>query len=187
MRTLKTQTPLVLLSFVLAATILYPNDSSKLLIERQIIPSILATQADTVVTDIMGNDYSAGYIFSPRVDGRITQLGISLPDSGIFQVSIWDVDSKTLITRTIIHQNNDQWVYKDIHPVTVEKDKKYIACMMLPLGTRYYSAPNLKLPLEANNIQVMNGVAAFGDAYPADQIITDALFGFIDVTFENIP
>ncbi len=173
-----------MLSFVFAAAVLYPDDQHQNFLRREIISSILDTHADTVQTDIMGNDYSVGYIFSPKVSGKITRLGIKLPDSGIFKISIWDVETKTLIAQTTVHQGRKQWNYKDIPDVSVVKQKNYVVCLMLPLGTQYFTAPNLKLPLNAHGVKVVQSVASFGDAYPADQIMPDALFGFIDFTFE---
>lgn len=56
---------------------------------------------DTIAT--AASTWQYGFSFTPLVDGTITQLGIKLPDTGLFEVRLYDVTDGNLVTSAVIH------------------------------------------------------------------------------------
>ena len=187
MKTLKSTTTLYFLLVVLSAAVLNPNPGALVPQAQEIISPILDKQADSITTHVIGGDYSVGYLFKPEVTGRITELRVRLPKNGSYKVSIWDIDSQTLITQTSVQQASGKWSSKEIPALEVTAQKTYAICLLLPIGTEYYNASNLNLPTNINNVRVLNSVAAFGDTYPIDLTMPSALFGLVDFAFETLP
>ncbi len=143
----------------------------------------LASPINTLST---GQNYSVGYQFRPKINGKITELSVNLPNAGDYKISIWDVDTQTLLTQTTINQAYGNWANKDIPDLTLEAQKTYAISFLLP-ATDYYYVDNLTLPVDMANITIINSIAAIGDGYPVDQTFTDHLFGFVDLTFQADP
>ena len=183
MKTLESKIPWLFIPVLLITAIINP-DLELESIPQDITAAVLDKYADTVVTEVMNNDYSVGYLFTSDVSGKVTKLGIKLPEPGIYKVSIWDVESRSIILQTTIHQAYGKWSMKEIPPIYLVSDRTYAVCSLLPIGAKYFSAQNLNLPKDVNGVRILRSVAAFGDNYPVDQEIPDAIFGFVDFTFE---
>ncbi|MBL7808428.1 MAG: hypothetical protein JNN28_11450 [Saprospiraceae bacterium] len=85
-----------------------------------------AIQIDTVEQAADTWDY--GFAFSPLQSGRIAQLGMKLPVSGSFKVTLWDLNGATpaaLVSQNISAQTAHQSITQDITGVQVENGKKY--------------------------------------------------------------
>ena len=188
MKTLKSTTSLYFLAVVLSAAVLNPNPKSFVLPAQEIVSSIIDKHLGNVTTDVIGGDYSVGYLFSPETEGKITKLKVKLPQNGHYKVSIWDIESQTVITQTTVSQNPGQEAaVKEIPDLHLKANATYAVCILLPVGTKYYHAANLNLPISSNKIRIMNSVAAFGDTYPVDLTMSDALFGLVDFAFVAHP
>lgn len=85
-----------------------------------------AIQIDTVEQAADTWDY--GFAFSPLKSGNIAQLGMKLPVSGSFKVTLWDLNGTTpvaLVSQNLSAQAAHQSITQDITGVQVEKGKKY--------------------------------------------------------------
>lgn len=150
---------------------------------KEIVNTIFSQQFFSISTHVIGNDYSVGIMFKPEVAGEVTKLRTLIPQEGTFTVSLWDVDNQTLLVKTNIHQDAEEWSEVAIPSQLLEANRTYALTVLLPIGTRYYNISELDLPATVCGVQVLTSVAAYGDSYPVDLRMPDALFGLIDFTF----
>lgn len=186
MKTLKVNAALALslVIFIIASCKKY--EEPRVFDPQNVTGNFLDSLANPLQTSSTVADFSVGFQFIPQVNGKITRLSIDLPSAGDYKVSIWDVDNKTLITQKTLSKAAGHRGWKDIPELSVEAQKTYAISFLMP-PTEYYYVDNLKLPVELENITILNSVTAHGDGYPVDQVINDHLFGFVDFTFQADP
>jgi hypothetical protein len=79
---------------------------------------------DTV--EIFPGSYEFGYKFYSSKNGKISQLGCLAPVKGNIRVSLWDFDSKDLITAVTINSDSTSFQYVDIPAVSIVANKRYV-------------------------------------------------------------
>ncbi len=73
------------------------------------------------------NNVEIGTRFKPTIDGKVVGLSLVLGESGDFNVTIWDVASKSLVGGGTVHASSYKRRFvKLASPIKVNKDKEYI-------------------------------------------------------------
>ena len=149
----------------------------------EVVNSLISQQFFAVSTHVIGNDYSVGVLFKPEASGEISKVRTLIPQEGSFTVSLWDVDNQQLLAQTTVQQTNDEWSEMEIPAQWVHANRTYAISVLLPIGTRYYNVSELELPATVGDVEIISSVAAYGDTYPIDLRMPNALFGLIDFSF----
>ncbi len=150
---------------------------------QEVIHTLLSQQFFAFSTHVIGNDYSVGFTFQPQVSGEVSELRLLIPNEGTYTVSLWDIDNQTLLVQDSITQVVDEWTAISIPTQQLQANRTYALTVLLPIGTQYYNVSELELPASVGGVNVLNSIAAYGDSYPVELQINDALFGLVDFTF----
>lgn len=87
----------------------------------------------------------SGYEFTAIKNGRITKIGCYVPQNRHYRVSLWDSTQELLISTTISITDSTKFTYKDILPINIEANKKYIISIG-DYGHKTFTFYNKKYP-----------------------------------------
>ncbi len=109
---------------------------------------------------VEASDYEYGLEFEPVQDGKITALGVGLKCFQSYKITLWDVDTKSVITSAIVNTtfatscSSGNVLMTNITPVNVVAGKKY---MVTTNANNWYSYSNAGggniLPATKGNIK----------------------------------
>jgi len=71
--------------------------------------------------------YELGFAFSSSKNGKISKLGLKLPENGTYEVSLWDFDSELKLDSVMVtNSDSSKFNYASITPRTIASGKKYV-------------------------------------------------------------
>jgi hypothetical protein len=148
------------------------------------------------------DDYPSEYglLFMTSKKGYLYALGLNVPDTGKYILTLWDADTKAVLLRDSVHYALDHgFLYIDFgiqhKEVEVIPNKKYMASVFMPrnlAGTplRDYSLfqPGIEqwVPFTQKHITVLSSFFTRSDvpAYPDIQVYhQDVLIGLADIGY----
>lgn len=111
--------------------------------------------------------HELGYRFYSSKNGRITKIGCYVPRNLPYRVTLWDSATKQILAlATIPVTDSTKFTYKDILPINIEANKKYIISINNFIDgvnkqrfqlTR--KAPNvLSFPINIGTITILHGM-----------------------------
>ena len=159
--------------------------------------SSLISDVDWAVSDASnGSRYELGYVFSATAKGKITQLAAQMKDPGIYTVSVWDADSKSLLRQKAIEQTSpNKFSLATVDELVIEKDKKYVVSINNTISNvaKGYNALKKKVassaaifPISRGSIIIQKSVYSISAVtiFPSvDYSASNAFYGFADITF----
>jgi hypothetical protein len=141
--------------------------------------------------------YDLGYSFSTLKDGKITKLGVNMPEPGSYTVSLYDFDTKALLRQVKVSQTGTEAAaYADIESLAIIKDKKYVVSLNTVadgVTKKYYGfEPKVKptstiFPITSNTVVIQNIYYNSGNIPKMPVTIynsLNSLFGIPDFTFQ---
>jgi len=141
-----------------------------------------------------------GLEFTVSKKGNLYALGLNVPDTGKYILSLWDVDKQSLLLRDSVHYVlSNGFLYIDFGPGDKEVElvpaKKYMASVFMsrsPAGAppRYYTLfqPGIEkwVPFTQKHVTVLGCFFTKTDApaYPDVQVLhQDVLNGLVDIGY----
>lgn len=88
-----------------------------------------------VIFPSFGTNYEIGSKLYFTKNGKITKLGCRAGNKGTFAVSLWDFETRTLLASTSVTiTDSSRFTYKDITPVEIVMNKRYVVSLNLTSG-----------------------------------------------------
>lgn len=142
-----------------------------------------------------GGEY--GYVFSANADGKITQLGCQMPETGVYTVSLWDDNAGKLVRQKTVEQTAPaKATLATIDELVVSKDKRYVVTVNLTAGgilKKVYrldsgTATLITYPKVVGNVLLVAPKYKYAVSTPTypdgtDQLTNTFIFGIPDFTF----
>ena len=139
-----------------------------------------------------GADTTCGYRFTPLKDGLIRKLGGFF--KGTKELKLWDAQAQRVVASVKVTSTVGKWVYGDIPPVTVKKDKSYVVSVEAkagePLTVAYLgSGASAMIDKVYGDIKINVPVYRAGSGFPEDATLNIAEYmdGEVDVVFVEDP
>lgn len=159
-------------------------------VEKPLAAFLYNSGINKVENFINALDYESGQVFSPNVNGTINAIHVKLPDAdNDLRVTIWDYDTKAVLKTEVVNVTAANTVStKEITPLSLQKDKKYVISMN---GNDWYNREKdtsaaIAYPIVAGNITYHNYIWKSGTAqvFPTN---VDATYiaGDIDFSFQQ--
>lgn len=112
-------------------------------------------------TPAAASTWEYGFVFSPVNAGKITKLGVKMPTTGQFSVTLWDLSGAApaiLSTQTVTTAAAHSSAFVDIAPVSVSKDA---ALGLTVRANAFYriqkqDATAFSFPLQVDNIRILS-------------------------------
>jgi|GEM_PF-1850142 len=148
------------------------------------------------------NDYPSEYglLFTASKKGNLYALGLNVPDTGKYILTLWDADTKAILLRDSVHYTlNYGFLYIDFgtqnKEVEIIPNKKYMASVFMPRSPAgaplsYHSLfqPGIEqwVPFTQKHITVLGSYFTKSDVptYPDVQVYhQDVLVGLADIGY----
>jgi Domain of unknown function (DUF4082) len=157
--------------------------------------STLISESDWKLTAYPASQYELGYVFSASSAGKITQLGVQMAAPGVYTVSVWDGDSKTLLRQKAVEQTSpSKFSTAAVDELVLVKDKKYVVSINSVVGgvkkgynglAKIGSTTNI-FPISRGSIIIQKSVYSSSavPVFPStDYSTSNTFWGFADITF----
>lgn len=159
---------------------------------------ISAIVKDTTVVKMgvrTAGPWELGLAFSASVPGKISHLGVRMPDPGSYRVLLWDFNSRTLLRQKTVEQSGPGILTMANleEPLILQADKKYVISVntqSMGVNKKYYWAARTDFgdmyPLQRGSILIHTALFSavstptFPTSEPASKI---EIFGLPEFTF----
>lgn len=152
---------------------------------------------DTVIVNGEIDAREQGFRFSSLKNGNIIKLGCYMPNNLTYRVSLWDCDTKDLITAIPIKViDSTKFNYQDIIPISIKANKEYLITInnrinnnpekVFVLGIKSTVYNEITFPIKTGLITIEAEHMAPSETliYPTSEFIVYKLYGIPDFVFE---
>lgn len=152
-------------------------------------PILALSQHDsTVLQDAYIN--SSWYEFGPRLrflkNGTVTGLGMMMPDSGSYEVTLWDLSDTSIVTTVTIAADSGEMKYMMIDPIHVHAEDRYSVTVLSDDWYWYEDVSGKEnfLPQTFDEVMIEDYAYIEGSTHQFPiEVYTDYLAGIQDVIF----
>lgn len=153
-----------------------PQYPMKTLIENGVL--------DLNSSDNSPNTFEMGYKFKSFKNGKITGLSVRLPGSESYRVSLWNVETETLLITKEIQATNGLISLESISPISITSGVDYFVAVNTNDFYRFGKGGATIFPAETEDILV----TGYGSSLGTSQVIptnfsTTAYLGMVDIEF----
>lgn len=109
------------------------------------------------------DSYEIGFTFSSSKAGKISKLGLKLPENGSYEVSLWDDSTKVKLDSVMVNNtDSSKFNYASITPRSIVADKKYVVSVNTTNKDYFCSDGNLTglFPFTKGSLTFYNQVEA---------------------------
>lgn len=124
-----------------------------------------------VIFPAYGTHYEIGSKMYFTKNGKITKLGCRAGNKGTYAVSLWDFETRTLLASTSVTiTDSSRFNYKDITPVDIVMNKRYVVSLNLTSGGNpkdywlHYKKNTAGTDIEPNVYPVASGNTVIEDS-----------------------
>ncbi|MBC3758954.1 DUF4082 domain-containing protein [Hyunsoonleella sp. SJ7] len=130
------------------------------------------------------NTYELGYEFKAFKNGKITALGVRIPDNGEFRVTLWNSDTEEILVTQNITSTSGLMSFEDIAHVQITSGTRYFIAVNTNSYYQFNDSGNIVFPAESDDIMVLAYKGSLGNAQvlPPNDIKT-AYAGIVDIKF----
>lgn len=154
-----------------------PEYPMKYLMESDVV-TLHSTKFNSV------NNSELGYRFKTFKNGKITALGVRVPDNDTYRVTLWNADSEEILTTAYVTSISGLLSFEDVEPVHINSGTEYFVGLNTNDYYRFSDNGNAMFPAESNNVLILGYSSQFGSgqALPPNTSKTVYL-GVVDVKF----
>ncbi|MEC3908072.1 DUF4082 domain-containing protein [Tamlana sp. 2201CG12-4] len=130
------------------------------------------------------NTHEIGYRFKAFKNGKITALGIRVPENDTYRVTLWNADTQEILKTAYIDSTSGLLSFEDIEPINISSGTEYYVAVNTNDYYVFNDNGNPMFPVESHNILIVGYSAQFGanQALPVN-VIKTAYLGMVDVKF----
>ncbi|MDO5980519.1 DUF4082 domain-containing protein [Flavivirga spongiicola] len=128
--------------------------------------------------------FEIGYKFKSFKDGKITALGIRVPNNDIYRVTLWNVETETILATTMVTSSSGLLSFEAIEPITISSGTAYFVSVNTNDYYQFTNAGNDLFPVEMGDILI----SGYGSNYGTSQTLPDTFsetsyLGMVDIKF----
>ncbi|WP_203258720.1 DUF4082 domain-containing protein [Hyunsoonleella ulvae] len=130
------------------------------------------------------NTYELGYEFKTFKNGKITALGVRIPDNGEFRVTLWNSDTEEILVTQNVISTSGLISFEDIAPVQISSGTRYFISVNTNSYYIFSNDGNIIFPAETDDIIILSYGGIFGTAQALPTITSQTDYvGVVDVKF----
>lgn len=132
------------------------------------------------------NHFEVGYKFKTFKNGKITALGIRVPENDDFRVTLWDADTEEIILSKQITSTSGLLSFEDIEPVNIESGVTYFVSVNTNSYYTFNDGGNVIFPIESGDVLITEYGVRSGtnpDQIMPSQFSKTSYVGMVDIKF----
>lgn len=186
---------IVLSIIVLLLLMVSCKDDNKTLPSENPVSALLKDTSIVRMGVRTAGPWELGLAFSASLPGKISHVGVRMPDPGSYRVLLWDFNSQTLLRQKTIEQSVPGKLTMAIldEPLILEADKKYVISVnthSMGVNKKYYWAARADFgemyPIQRGSILIHTALYSPMSAptFPTTEPFSRVeIFGLPDFTF----
>lgn len=128
--------------------------------------------------------FELGYRFKSFKNGKITSLGVRVPDNETYRVTLWNMDTEEILSTTQVQATSELLSFEDISPVDIQSGTNYFVSLNTNDYYRFNNNGNAIFPAETEDIIVQGYGTYVGSSQTIPtQFSTTAYLGVVDIKF----
>lgn len=130
------------------------------------------------------NTHEIGYRFKPFKNGKITALGVRVPENDTYRVTLWNADTQEILKTAYVTSTSGLLSFEDIEPIQIQSGTEYFIAVNTNDYYVFNDNGNSIFPVESNNVLIVGYSAQFGANQALPQsVIKTAYLGMVDIKF----
>ncbi|OEK08491.1 hypothetical protein A8C32_03300 [Flavivirga aquatica] len=128
--------------------------------------------------------FEIGYKFKSFKNGKITALGIRVPNNDVYRVTLWNVETETILTTANITSSSGLLSFKDIEPININSGITYFVSVNTNDYYQFTNSGNDLFPVESEDIIILAYGSNFGTSQTLPVMFSKVSYlGVVDVKF----
>jgi len=130
--------------------------------------------------------FEAGYKFKSFKNGKITALGVRVPNNDEYRVTLWNFDTDEVLATVYINATSQLLSFEDITPVQISSGTNYVVSVNTNDYYVFNDSGNVIFPAEAEDILITEYRVRTGqnpDQILPHQSSTTSYVGMVDIKF----
>lgn len=129
-------------------------------------------------------NFEAGYKFKSFKNGKITALGVRVPNNETYRVTLWNADSEEIIETIDVNSTSGLLSFEDIDPIDIVSGTEYFVSVNTNDYYMFDDGGNQVFPIENDNILILGYSSKLGTSqFLPTQLVKVAYLGMVDVKF----
>ncbi|NMH88298.1 DUF4082 domain-containing protein [Flavivirga algicola] len=130
------------------------------------------------------NTFELGYKFKPFKNGKITALGVRVPENDTYRITLWNVDTEEILKTINVTSSSGLLSFEDIDPINIESGTSYFVSVNTNDYYSFNDGGNVIFPAEIDNILI----TGYGSYFGQNQTLpvnfgNTAYLGMVDIKF----
>ncbi|MDD7885795.1 DUF4082 domain-containing protein [Flavivirga sp. 57AJ16] len=130
------------------------------------------------------NTFEIGYKFKSFKDGKITALGIRVPNNDIYRVTLWNVETETVLATAMVTSSSGLLSFEDIEPITVDSGTAYFVSVNTNDYYQFTNGVSDLFPVEMGDLLISGYGSNFGTSQTLPATFSKISYlGMVDIKF----
>jgi hypothetical protein len=128
-----------------------------------------------------------GYRFKSFKNGKITSLGIRIPNNGEYRVTLFNADTEEILITKYITSTSELLSFEEINPIHIESGVAYFISVNTNDFYTFNESGNDIFPVEMGDILISNTSSSTGtnpNQIMPTQNSTSMYLGMVDIKFQ---
>ncbi|GAA3607471.1 DUF4082 domain-containing protein [Flavivirga amylovorans] len=128
--------------------------------------------------------FEMGYKFKTFKSGKITALGIRVPNNETYRVTLWNVETETILATAMVTSSSGLLSFEDIEPIVIDSGTPYFVSVNTNDYYQFTNAGNDLFPIEMGDVLISGYGSNFGASQTLPSTFSEVSYlGMVDIKF----
>ncbi len=128
--------------------------------------------------------FEMGYKFKTFKNGKITALGLRIPNNETYRVTLWNVETETVLATAMVNSSSGLISFEDIEPITIASGTTYFVSVNTNDYYQFTNAGNDLFPTEMGDVLISGYGSNFGTSQTLPTTFSETSYlGMVDIKF----
>ncbi len=128
--------------------------------------------------------FEMGYKFKTFKNGKITALGLRIPNNETYRVTLWNVETETILATAMVNSSSGLISFEDIEPITIASGTAYFVSVNTNDYYQFTNAGNDLFPTEMGDVLISGYGSNFGTSQTLPTTFSETSYlGMVDIKF----
>lgn len=125
-----------------------------------------------------------GYKFKSFKNGKITALGIRVPNNDVYRVTLWNLETEEILSTKHITSSSGLLSFEDIEAVDINSGTNYYVAINTNDYYQFSSPDTGLFPVEAEDILITGSSSSLGTNQTLPVVFSEQFYiGIVDIKF----
>lgn len=128
--------------------------------------------------------FELGYKFKSFENGKIIALGIRVPSNGEYRVTLWDLETESILSTKNITSSSGLLSFEDIAPIDIDSGTDYYVSINTNDYYQFSSPEEGLFPVETGDILITGSSSSSGTDQTLPVVFSEQFYlGIVDIKF----